>query len=214
MSLLIDGYNVLYATGILPGGSSLGKHLEAARRALVHFVAARVPPEELTRTTIVFDSHAPPFGLPRVTQQFGITIRYAVDYEDADELIAELIRTDSAPRRLTVVSSDHSVQRAARRRRARAVSSEQWYSEMRRPAPASEQPQQDVKPELPLAPGEVQRWLEEFKLEPAPPAVPTDAAGDDARPAKPPRLKPSEPQADEIGNPFPPGYGEDLEEKM
>ena len=32
--------------------------------------------------------------------------------------IEELIRKESAPRRLTVVSSDHRVQRAARRRKA------------------------------------------------------------------------------------------------
>ena len=60
----------------------------------------------------------------------GITVRFAAQYEEADELIEELIRADSAPRRLVVVSSDHRIQRAARRRRAKAVDSDVWYAEL------------------------------------------------------------------------------------
>jgi hypothetical protein len=39
----------------------------------------------------------------------------------------EMIAADHAPRKLTVVSSDHRVQRAAKRRRAIAVDSDVWY---------------------------------------------------------------------------------------
>ncbi len=94
----------------------------------------------------------------------GLLVRFAARDEDADTLIEELIREDSAPRRLTVVSSDHRIQRAAKRRRARAVDSDVWYAEVLR---ARQQRQQAAaegpeRPSVPLLEEDVRRWLREF----------------------------------------------------
>ncbi len=128
MPLLIDGYNLLNATGIVGRGgpSSLGR----SRLALLNFLAAAIDPREVAHTTVVFDAHDPPPGLPRVVQHGPLLVRFAAKNRTADELIEELIVADSAPRRLVVVSSDHEIQRAARRRRAKAVGSEAWYSDL------------------------------------------------------------------------------------
>lgn len=130
MTLLIDGYNMLNATGISgPIRSGVGS-LERSRLALLNFLADALTPEEALRTTVVFDAQRPPPGLPRVLNHRGLTVRFASQYPDADSLLEELIRAEHVPRRLTVVSSDHRLQRAARRRRARAVDSEAWYQEI------------------------------------------------------------------------------------
>ena len=71
----------------------------------------------VSQTTIVFDAKQAPPGLPHQLDHGGITVIFARGYDDADELIEELIASNSTPRRLTVVSSDHRIQRAARRRR-------------------------------------------------------------------------------------------------
>ena len=114
MAILIDGYNLMHAAGIV--GRGLGpRGLERSREALLNFVAASVPPEELSRTTVVFDAENAPPGLPRTVSHEGITVRFATDYDGADSLIEELILADSAPRQLVVVSSDHRLHRAARR---------------------------------------------------------------------------------------------------
>ena len=128
MPLLIDGYNLLNATGIVGRGgpSSLGR----SRLALLNFLAASIDPQELPHTTVVFDAHDPPPGLPRVVQHGPLLVRFAARNQTADQLIEELIRADSAPRRLVVVSSDHEIQRAARRRRATAVGSDLWYADL------------------------------------------------------------------------------------
>ncbi len=128
MAILIDGYNLLHATGIVGRGIGPGG-LERSRLALVNFLAESIDPAELPHTTIVFDARQTT-GLPQVIEHRGVRVRFAVQHDAADDLIEELIRADSAPRRLVVVSSDHRLQRAARRRRAKAIDSDVWYAEL------------------------------------------------------------------------------------
>jgi uncharacterized protein len=114
-----------------------------------------------------------------------LSVRFAAHYESADELIEELILADSSPRRLTVVSSDHRLHRAARRRHARPIDSDRWYSDMlrrRQGRQRSDMPQVS-KPAGPPTANDVDFWLKQFTGD----ATPND----------------------EI---FPPGYGEGEEE--
>jgi predicted RNA-binding protein with PIN domain len=124
--LFIDGYNLMYAAGIVGGGRGRGG-LERSRAALCRFVAESLTEAERAGAVVVFDAAGAPPGLPDTLLYAGVKIRFAKGYADADELLEELIAADTAPRRSTVVSSDHRVQRAARRRRARAVDSDVWY---------------------------------------------------------------------------------------
>ena len=106
------------------------RDLQGSREALLRFLAAAIDPKERPHTTIVFDAADAPPGLAahrRLTK--GMTVRYASDYDDADALIEELIAANHVPRSLTVVSSDHRMQRAARRRRAPFVDSDVWFAD-------------------------------------------------------------------------------------
>jgi predicted RNA-binding protein with PIN domain len=188
MALIIDGYNLLHAAGILPEAGGPG-NLERARGALLNFLAESLPLKERKRTVVVFDAGKnAPRGLSRVVMDREMTIRYAAEYEDADTLIEELISGDSSPRTLTVVSSDHRVQRAARRRKARHVDSDRWFGEILRERGQQNQPSPGAdKPRLPLAAGEIEFWLDRFQTDP------------------------KQNNDQDIGNsPFPTGYGEDL----
>ena len=192
MALLIDGYNVLHVAGILGQGAGPNS-LERSRLALLNFLAESLPAAEIAHTTVVFDAHDSPAGLPTTTKHRGLTVRFAARYPDADSLIEELIRADSAPRRLVVVSSDHRIQRAAHRRRARAVDSDVWYAEVIR---ARQQRQRSAESgegrcSGPLLAEDVHYWMRQF-------------GGQEPLKDNPPP---------DIENPFPPGYGEDLEEK-
>jgi predicted RNA-binding protein with PIN domain len=93
----------------------------------------------------------------------GLTVRFASEYKDADELIERLIEADSAPRRLTVVSSDHRLQRAARRRRAHPIDSDRWYSEVsRQHRRRNEERASNAKPPPPATATEVEYWMRLF----------------------------------------------------
>ena len=126
MPLLIDGYNLMYGAGIV-GDVRGPRGFERSRAALISFVSRVIADTDRAGTTIVFDAAGAPPGLPATLSFEGILVRFARGYNDADELIEELIQKDNSPRKLTVVSSDHRVQRAAKRRKAEAIDSDVWF---------------------------------------------------------------------------------------
>jgi hypothetical protein len=171
----------------------------------LRFLAASIDEADLSRTTIVFDAKDAPSGLPRTVDHGGMTVRYAREYVDADTLIEELIAAEAAPRSLLVVSSDHRIQRAARRRRASTMDSERWYADLcrRRHSRQQNRRQRADKPIGPISDAEVAYWLQQFMLETEP------IAGDE--PVKEVVDETTEISGDDDwANPFPPGYGEDL----
>jgi uncharacterized protein len=240
MALVIDGYNLLHASGILPRGVGPGT-LERARAALLNFLVESLEADELAKAVVVFDARAAPKGRPRLVTHRGLRVHFAPNPGDADALIEQLILDDHSPRKLIVVSSDHRLQRAARRRRAQSIDSDRWYAEVVQRRVGRQQRADDdaSKPAGPLSDHEVARWLSQFGM--------TPVEGESAEPANsgqvsPEATDPAEPQtgtgktgarqneagradADKRGaktprkkppargnlaNPFPPGYGEDL----
>jgi predicted RNA-binding protein with PIN domain len=225
MPLLIDGYNLLHVTGLVGRGPGL----HGSREALLRFLAAAVEPRELPRTTIVFDAADAPPSLPNTITFAEMTVHFASNYDDADELIEELIEASHTPRSLLVVSSDHRIQRAAQRRRAPFVDSDVWFAEALRKRDRSRPATSPIasKPIGQLTEGEVAYWLNEFGPIPDQPIEPpprrrseikkdTPTAASRARPehnGKKRKRKPSTPPVQPprgLENPFPPGYGEDL----
>jgi len=196
--LLIDGYNLMYAAGIVGVGKGRGG-LERSRAALCRFVAESLTEAERAGAVVVFDAAGAPPGLPDTLHYAGVKVRFAKGYADADELLEELIAADNAPRRTTVVSSDHRVQRAARRRRARAVDSDVWYEQALRRRRAGPDAPGDDGPKPASAPtdAEIEFWLTRVV--------------DDAE------SKPAERDARDdlggLGGIFPPGYFDKDEEE-
>ena len=159
MKLLVDGYNLLHASGVF-GSPTDPPTLETARRALLDFLAQHLPERERTRTTIVFDGKDAPPGLPAETAHEKMRILFSRRKTTADELIAEMIEQEKAPRQLFVVSSDHGVQRAARPRGVSYEDSEVWVRSLRAKiaietnTPEKEEPTQSA--------AEIAQWLKEF----------------------------------------------------
>jgi predicted RNA-binding protein with PIN domain len=166
MPLIIDGYNLLHASGILGSGRGQG-HLERARTALLNCLAESLPENEISQTAVVFDAREPPWNVARQVKHAGITVHFASRYEDADSQIEELIRAHTSPKKLTVVSSDHRLHRAAKRRKATPVDSDVWFLELMRSRAARNQPDPEkvVKPEGPFSNIEVEYWLKHFGME-------------------------------------------------
>lgn len=155
MRTLIDGYNLMHAAGLMqprfgPGG------FEKARRQLIGLLAAALPGGAVT---VVFDSQQS--GATRAASiDRGVQVVFAPSHASADELVAELISADSAPRQLQVVSNDHEVQRAARRRRAVIVDCDSFLESLAKrldPTPTPANP-----PEKPMSRKENAYWLNEF----------------------------------------------------
>ena len=214
MTILIDGYNLLHLSGLLPARLGPGG-LERARLALANLLAASLQPDELRRTTVVFDAAHAPSGLPREFTHRGVHVRFADEGKDADTVLEDLIRREPTPHKLVVVSSDHRIQKAARHRKAQAVDSDVWYDELlaarwRRTQPSEPEPEQ-------APPQDLDYWLSYFGGAAALAAWEHDEAAAVSSRASVDLQRTPTPIEDEktalqgeIDNPFPEGYADDL----
>jgi predicted RNA-binding protein with PIN domain len=159
MKLIIDGYNLLHASGVF--GTGRGERaFEESRRALLDMLADLLG-DEVGQTVVVFDAARAPDGLPGRLTHRGIRVWFAREYPDADSLIEELVEDATSPH-LVVVSNDRRLQVAARRRRAKAVSCEEWLAEARAARRRSHQAG-DAKPPEP-GPEGAEYWKRYFDL--------------------------------------------------
>ncbi|RMG01781.1 MAG: hypothetical protein D6741_04735 [Planctomycetota bacterium] len=223
--ILIDGYNLLNATDVQ--GQALSARLtelERARNALLDFLAESLTHEECCATWIIFDASAAPPGLPKQFEYRGLTVHFAPRSREADDVIERLIQEHHSPRQLTVVSSDHRIHRAARRRKATVVDSEVWFRRIVRAAKTSEHDQVETASKPTTDDVDLGEWLTEWlrdreiqRLErelAAPLSTAADRSEKPRKVRKPKKSCGKEPADDpkpDVGNPFPPGYGEDLE---
>lgn len=160
MRTLIDGYNVMFAAGLM--GQRFGPDgLRKARTRFLNDLARRLGPVESHLTTVVFDVRKAPGGLPTEARHKGISTIFAASSPTADERIDELIRAHSDPKRLTVVSSDNQVRASARRRGAVSLTSDDFLDRLDR---ASREPKAPPAPEKPssLSEAEAAYWAREF----------------------------------------------------
>ncbi|MEM6470889.1 MAG: NYN domain-containing protein [Planctomycetota bacterium] len=178
MLLLIDGYNI--AQPVAPSRRPPANWLQLARENLLQTLAKYIDQSVRSRTCIVFDAADPPKGRPSQFQFAEMEVRFAVDYVTADDLLEEIIRSHHTPKQLMVVSSDHRVQVAAKRRGATFIDSEPWMDRLTdgRTILASDLTTKpdgktgqggagegSAKPRI-EDPDEVQQWMKEFGFDP------------------------------------------------
>ena len=132
MDLIIDAYNLIFQCG-LEGPARNPASITKSRTRLIQLLASLLPDGQRSRTTVVFDAkRLPPQESQIDSRKQGIRVLFAVDYETADEKIEELIAAHSHPKDLLVVSSDHRIQNAATRRKAKAIDSDVWLDQIER----------------------------------------------------------------------------------
>lgn len=134
--LIIDGYNLMHAAGIARQRYAAGE-MERCRKQLQLKIASMLEAKALARTTLVYDAFASISDDQRVFRKHGMKIVFAPMGQDADSVIEELLQKHSAPRQIIVVSSDHRLHKAAKRRKARCVDSEVFMQQIETEKPLS-----------------------------------------------------------------------------
>jgi len=129
--LIIDGYNLMHAAGMARASYGPGD-LADCRRQLLRFLQTHLTSAEQQRTTVVFDAREPPPGSRRSFQLGPLSVLYAEAPGDADVEIENLIAGHSAPKQVKLISSDHRLQIAASRRKAKFLDSEEWIAQLER----------------------------------------------------------------------------------
>lgn len=157
MPVVIDGNNLLHAARDADALKLL------TGRSMLCDTVGRWAVVRRERVHIVFDGRAPHAALAKQIGNAAIEVSYSGAGRTADAVVTYLIDTDSAPRRLTVVSSDRAIIRAAKRRRARWMRSEDFWRLLKRdlaqPAPDGTEPEEK---EAGLSPEATEEWLADF----------------------------------------------------
>jgi hypothetical protein len=84
---------------------------------------------------------------------------------DTDTLIEDKISASTAPKRLTIVSSDRRLRTAARARKATSVKSEVFWVDLQRQLSRKTATKEPAAKRQGLSAGETRQWLEFFGLE-------------------------------------------------
>lgn len=167
--LLIDGYNLMYAIGYAQAGDTRPKALESGRNRLIQLLAEHLGPEA-NQTCIVFDAGGVSSkGLPKFFQQRSIYLLFSSDYLSADECIQNILQVHSNPKRLVLLSSDHSVQRKGTARGATIRDSEDWQQAVElltdrqlAEKPPPEDTSDPLRQNPNLSASDREQWLREF----------------------------------------------------
>ncbi len=170
---LIDGYNLLFAAG-WQGRARGTAWLNRARLRLITHLQAHIADAYQARTVIVFDAAKSNLSSRQdaIAEMNAANPHFEVLFseppDEADDVLERLIDSHSAPKTLTVVSSDHRVQRKAMARRCRAIDCTVFLDQLEKGqflrADSGKESHQEAI-DKPIADGsDVDRWMREFGL--------------------------------------------------
>jgi uncharacterized protein len=156
-SYVVDGYNLLFHLGLFDrrGGAHA---LETARERLLDYLKPAFGDDE---ATVIFDSGRSTKSVPSAEHHQGLHVQYAGRGQEADDVIEELIAHSASPQNLVVISNDHRLQVAARRKGARSWSCDDFL-DFKNARPKSPAEPLEADRAAPPSRAEVQHWLEEF----------------------------------------------------
>lgn len=155
---IIDGHNLLYAIRKTEEGSDTPSDIALCRVLSTYF--------KLTgeKAEIVFDGTGPPdkTGLDSIS---NLEVLFAGSRTDADTVIEDKVRASTAPKGLTVVSSDRRLRQAAHARRATSVKSEVFWTDVEKQLSRKRPVREPAAKRQGLSESETRQWLKFFGLE-------------------------------------------------
>jgi hypothetical protein len=133
MRYLIDGYNLMYALGLVRrDGGRAG--WDRARRQMLDWLAERLGASAADATVALDAQSARPAPVVAETYRGLNVVRKPS--RAADDLIEDLLRNESSPATLTVVSNDARVRDAARRRGCPLQRCDEFIDALMNPIPS------------------------------------------------------------------------------
>jgi hypothetical protein len=156
MPVVVDGHNLLWAVQ------------ELSDEVVSDVQLCRIVGRYLKLTgengQIIFDGIGPPdkSGFDNISD---VEVFFAGQNTDADTVIEKKITASTAPKRLTVVSTDRRLRRAARARKASAIKSEDFWVAVQKRVRAKSRSREPAEKRLGLTDSETEQWLEFFDLD-------------------------------------------------
>jgi len=158
MMVLIDGYNLLRSI------QKTDEDFESISDLRLCHIVGRYLKLIGEKGEIIFDGTGPR-NKGRFDNVDGLEVFFAGIGTDADSMIEDKIKADTAPRRLTVVSSDRRLRKATQRRRAVSVKSDAFWHRVMVRLSKGKKRRDPVAKRAGLSESETKQWLEFFGVE-------------------------------------------------
>ena len=158
MPIIIDGHNLLHSIQKAEEG------FESISDVQLCQAISRYLKLIGEKGQIIFDGTGPPDkgGFDNIS---NLEVFFAGQGSDADTVIEDKIKINTAPRRLTVVSSDRRLRDAARARKATAVKSQVFWANLQKQLSRKRTIKEPAAKRRGLNESETKQWLKFFGLE-------------------------------------------------
>ena len=158
MPIIIDGYNLLWSV------QEAGDGPEPISDVQLCHIIGRFLKASGENGEIIFDGTGPPdkSGFDNIS---NLEVFFSGLSTDADTVIENKIRANTAPKRLTVVSSDRRLRDAARARKAISIKSQDFWNNVQKQLSRKRTSKEPAAKQLGLSKGETEQWLKFFDLE-------------------------------------------------
>ena len=156
--LIIDGTNLLHAIYNVVGDSETISDIGMCK-TISQFLRLMGEKGE-----IIFDGTGPPdkSGFDNIN---CLEISFAGLGSDTDTVIEDKIRASTAPKALTIISSDRRLRKAARARKATSVKSEVFWTDLQKQLNRKATVEEPSAKREGISSSETKQWLELFGLE-------------------------------------------------
>ncbi|MFQ6036512.1 MAG: NYN domain-containing protein [Sedimentisphaerales bacterium] len=156
--IIIDGYNLLHSI------HKLQEEAEAINDVQLCWIVGRFLKLVGEKGQIIFDGTGPrdKSGFDNIS---NLEVFFAGQGSDTDTVIEDKIRASTAPKRLTIVSSDRRLRKAAQARKSAVIKSEDFWRNLQKQFRRKKAPKEPAEKRLGLTESETQQWLKFFGLE-------------------------------------------------
>jgi predicted RNA-binding protein with PIN domain len=158
MSVIIDGYNLLRSIQKSDEQAELTNEIQLCR------VVGRYLKITGQTGEIIFDGTGPS-GKFEFEDISNLETFFVGLSTDADTVIENKIQASTAPKQLTIVSSDRRLRDAARKRKATLVKSQVFWNKLQRQLSRKSKIKEPAAKRLGLTESETKQWLKFFDLE-------------------------------------------------
>ncbi len=157
MPILIDGHNLLYAVKAMTEGQVLSEV------QLCKLIGGYLR-QTKQRGEIIFDGRGP-LDKSGLAGTANLEVSFSGSATDADSVIEDRIQSSTAPKRLAVVSNDHRLIKAAKARKAVAVTADDFWEKVFKKLSRRRREAEPAAKRTGITAGETEFWLKFFKLD-------------------------------------------------
>jgi predicted RNA-binding protein with PIN domain len=156
--VIIDGHNLLHSICKVEEDSEAISEVQLCR------ILSKYMKLIGEKGEIIFDGTGPP-DKASFDNISNLEVLFAGLGSDTDTVMEGKIKTSIAPKRLTIVSSDRRLRRAALTRKATTVKSEVFWKDVQKQLSRKRPKKEPEEKRLGLTESETDNWLEFFGLE-------------------------------------------------